>query len=337
MAQWIHTMCVPCVISPLPEMTTSRDTWRASMDRIRSRDIHAVSVEKVLVEKTLWGDTSSLAKQSASSVPGVTVWWKTLLRWSNTWDYARYPHVVCVRSSLSTWISWESIKNLTGNEKPLPTPSLINSKSKNLTGGSIVVSVWTPLLAEKNCFITDLTIWMIPEPINPWHLISISKTRSWTPCWVTMPNSFLATIVSVRRVLISISHSTFPWNVTGGSMNFIRPSIWWLASITMKASICRWALFWKIETPATIDFSCLMPIMTFSRNPCVLSTQLVGENYIHNWTRKPWKPMSLIAEKIQSGSLSWSWMLSFTFTIWVFQWGQVYSQAMPPITEVSWG
>ena len=161
-AQWIHTICVTCVISPLPDMTTSRDTWRASMDGIQSRDIHAVSVEKVSVQKTLWGDTSSLAKRSASSVPGVTVCWKTSLCWPDTWDYARYPPAAHVRSSLSTWISWESIRNLTGNEKPPATLSLTNSKSENATGGSIVVSVWTPLLAEKNCFITDSTIWMIP-------------------------------------------------------------------------------------------------------------------------------------------------------------------------------
>ena len=109
-------------------------------------------------------------------------------------------------------------------------------KSENAKGGSIVVSAWTHLPAEKNCFITDSTIWMIPEPIDPWHLISISKTRSWTPCCVTMPNSFLATIASVRRVPISISHSPFPWNVTGGSMKLIRPSILWLTSITTKAS-----------------------------------------------------------------------------------------------------
>ena len=32
-------------------------------------------------------------------------------------------------------------KKTTGNEKPLPTPSLTSSKSENVTGGSIVVSV----------------------------------------------------------------------------------------------------------------------------------------------------------------------------------------------------
>ena len=317
MAQWIHNMCVTCVISASLGVVTSRDTWKASMDRIRSRDIHAVGLEKFTIARIVWGDTSSLAKRSASSVPGVIVCWKTSLRWPDTWDYARYPPAALVRNSLSTWISWESIKNLTRNEKPLPNPSLINSKSENTTDGSIVVSVWTPLLAEKNCFITDSTIWMNPEPIYPWHLISISNTRSWTPCCVTMPNSFLATIASVRRVPIWISHSPFPWNVTGGSMKFIRPSILWLTSITTKASssICGWALFWSIEIQATIDFLCLMPISPFSRNPHVSSARLVGENYIHNWTRKPWKPMSLITEKIPSGSPSWSRISSFTFTI----------------------
>ena len=87
-----------------------------------------------------------------------------------------------------------------------------------------------------------------------------------------------ATIASVQQVLISISHSPFPWNLTGGSMKFIRPLISWLTSMTMKASssICRWALFWSIKIPATIDFSCLMPITPFSRKPLVLSAQLVG-------------------------------------------------------------
>ena len=37
-------------------------------------------------------------------------------------------------------------------------------------------------------------------------------------------------------------------------------------------------------------------------------------NYIHNWTRKPWKPMSRITKKIPSGSSSWSLMSSFTST-----------------------
>ena len=215
------------------------------MDRIRSRDILAVSVLSLSIARTIWEDTSLLVKQSASSVPGVTASLKTSLRWPGTWGYAWYPPAVRVRRSLSTWISWESIKNLTGNEKPLLTPSLTNSKSENTKGGSIVVSVWTPLLAEKNCFITDSTIWMIPEPIDLWNLTSISKTRGRTCCCVTMLNSFLATTDSVRWVPISISRSPFLWNTMGGSMKSIRPWTSWLTSVMMKvsSSICRWDSF----------------------------------------------------------------------------------------------
>ena len=144
-AQWIRVRwitilntCVTCVISASAEMTTWRDTWRASMDWIRSRDILAVSVEKALVEKTFSKDTSSLVNPFASSVPGVIASLKTLFHWPNTWDYAPYPLVLRVRNNLWNWISWESTKNPTWKEKPLPTPSLPNSKSENAMDGSIV-------------------------------------------------------------------------------------------------------------------------------------------------------------------------------------------------------
>ena len=114
---------------------------KSKQDGIRSRDIDAVSVEKALVEKTFSKDTSSLVNPFASSVPGVIASLKTLFHWPNTWDYAPYPLVIRVRNNLWNWISWESTKNPTGNEKPLPIPSLPNSKSENAMDGSIVACV----------------------------------------------------------------------------------------------------------------------------------------------------------------------------------------------------
>ena len=169
-------MCVTCVTSASAEMTLSRDTWRASMDGIQSRDILAVSVEKFAIARIIWGDTSSLAKRSALSAPGVTVSWRTLLRWPDTWDYARYPHVVCVRSSLLTWISWGSTKNPTGNEKPLPTPSLPNSKAKTW---------WMVPLSRVFRFFCHSRRTVSPQtrPYGRWQGLSTHGTSLWFRRW----------------------------------------------------------------------------------------------------------------------------------------------------------
>ena len=170
-------------------MTLSRDIWRASMNRIRSRDILAVIVEKFTIARIIWGDTSSLVKRSASSIPGVTVSWRILLRWPDTWNYVPYPPVLCVRNNLWNWISWGSTKNPTGNEKPLSTPSLPNSKSENAMDGSIIACVKPTKFPKPNLnFLTNGSIippnWIFPVCLHTKPSIQ-SSNRGMCSKWET--------------------------------------------------------------------------------------------------------------------------------------------------------